>query len=126
MTKDLIEWKTIIIGIVVVIALYAISYFSGQNMVLTDFLVAGIAVGFMVGGDIKDGAINGVIFGVIGAIIVALILVAIYSIAGYGAYLGLLASSMLTYLILEIVVALAGGILGSLIRAESEKTKSPT
>ena len=53
-------------GLIVLIALYAILYIiSGKNMSLTDFLLAEIAVGFIMGGNIKDGAINSAIVGVI-------------------------------------------------------------
>lgn len=122
MMKDLIKWRPIIIGIIIVIALYIVSnIINGQNTLITDFLLTGIAVGFMVGGEIKYGAINGAIFGLIGGIITTLILVVMFSLEGYGSYLGVLLINLLLYLVAEIIVAVVGGILGTLIKAESEK-----
>lgn len=126
MMKDLIKWRPIIIGIIIVIALYIVSnIINGQNTLITDFLITGIAVGFMIGGEIKYGAINGAIFGLIGGVITTLFLVVMFSLEGYGSYLGVLLINLLLYLVAEVIVAVVGGILGSLIKAESEKLLTP-
>lgn len=126
MMKDLIKWRPIIIGIIIVIALYIVSnIINGQNTLITDFLITGIAVGFMIGGEIKYGAINGAIFGLIGGIITTLFLVVMFSLEGYGSYLGVLLINLLLYLAAEVIVAVVGGILGSLIKVESEKLLTP-
>jgi hypothetical protein len=126
MVKEMIKWRPIIIGIIIVIALYIVSTFiSGQNTALTDFFLAGIAVGFMVGGTIRDGALNSLIFGVIGGIIITLILLVVYSLSGFGSMIGLILASQLTPLVLEIVMAVIGGVVGYLINAESKKYNSP-
>lgn len=126
MMKDLIKWRPIIIGIIIVIALYIVSnIINGQNTLITDFLVTGIAVGFMIGGEIKYGAINGAIFGLIGGVITTLFLVVMFSLEGYGSYLGVLLINLLLYLVAEVIVAVVGGILGSLIKVESEKLLTP-
>lgn len=121
MMKDLIKWRPIIIGIIIVIALYIVSnIINGQNTLITDFLITGIAVGFMIGGEIKYGAINGAIFGLIGGVITTLFLIVMFSLEGYGSYLGVLLINLLLYLVAEVIVAVVGGILGSLIKAESK------
>lgn len=126
MMKDLIKWRPIIIGIIIVIALYIVSnIINGQNTLITDFLITGIAVGFMIGGEIKYGAINGAIFGLIGGVITTLFLVVMFSLEGYGSYLGVLLINLLLYLVAEVIVAVVGGILGSLIKEESEKLLTP-
>lgn len=126
MMKDLIKWRPIIIGIIIVIALYIVSnIINGQNTLITDFLITGIAVGFMIGGEIKYGAINGAIFGLIGGVITTLFLVVMFSLEGYGSYLGVLLINLLLYLVAEVIVAVVGGILGSLIKVESEKLLTP-
>ena len=88
MVKEMIKWKSIIIGIFIAIALYAVSnILSGLNITLIDFLLAGIAVGLWLGVHIKDGALNGTIFGFIGGVIVTLIiLINHYALSGYGSY----------------------------------------
>ena len=126
MVKEMIKWRPIIIGIIIVVALYIVSTFiSGQNAALTDFFLTGIAVGFMVGGNFKYGALNGVIFGVIGAIIVTLILLLVGTLSGYGSMMELIIASQLTPMILEIVMAVIGGVVGYAIKSESKKNNAP-
>lgn len=121
MINDDIQWKPVVIGIIIAIAFYIVSdIVSGQNFILSTFLLAGIAVGFMVGTDIKRGAINGAITGVIAGIIAMVIVVAMYSMYGIGsAVIGALMGTFLTYLIIEVVLAIIGGVLGSIIKKES-------
>ena len=76
MIKKMIRWKPLIIGVIFLLTFYVVSnIISGINISLIGFLLAGTAVGFMVGGNIKDIAINGAIFGVIGGVIVTLLLI---------------------------------------------------
>jgi hypothetical protein len=120
MVKDMIQWRPIIIGIIIALILDAISLISSQ-LIDPAFLLAGIAVGFMVGGTWKNGVINGVIFGVIGAIISVVALLSLFS-AQYGsAVLGYLTSTLVTIFIIEIVLAIVGGALGYFIKAEVDK-----
>ncbi len=122
MINDLIKWRPIFIGIIIVLGLYLISsLLSGSNTTLSDFLIVSIAVGFMVGGKIKNGAINGVIFGAIAGVIVTLVMLAMYTLQGYGAYLSYMAYSLVLYLVIEIIIAVIGGLLGSLIKIEAFK-----
>lgn len=120
----MIEIRPIIIGIITVIALYIVSIFTGSNTQLIDLMLAGIAVGFIIGKDIKVAAINSGVFGVIGGIILTIILVILYYIKGYGSVLGAVVTDLLILLVLGIVVAVVGGVLGALIKLESEKTIS--
>lgn len=122
MIKDLFKWKPIIIGVIMMIAFYAVSsIISGLNITLPAFLLVAIFVGFMVGGQIKDGAINGTIFGLLAGVVISLFMVITYVVEGYGAYLGFVLNSLLVFFVLEIIIAAAGGLLGALVRRESEK-----
>ena len=49
---------------------------------------------------------------------------AVYCYLGYGALLGSALNTLLILLVLGIVVAVVGGVLGALIKLESEKTIS--
>ncbi|MGZ7119844.1 MAG: DUF5518 domain-containing protein [Methanobacterium sp.] len=120
MLNEIIKWKPVIIGIVIVVSLYVLSdIVSGQSILLTSFILAGIAVGFMVGGKIKNGAINGGLMGLIAGLITSIILLIILSFQGYGAYLSSMLSNVILYLVVEIFLGALGGILGTLIQAES-------
>ncbi|MDD3984919.1 MAG: DUF5518 domain-containing protein [Methanobacterium sp.] len=121
----MIEIRPIIIGIITVIALYIVAnVLSGLNISLIDLMLAGIAVGFMIGKDIKVAAINSGVFGVIGGIILTILLIIVYYVAGYGSVLGALVNTLLIYLVLGIVVAVVGGVLGAVIKLETEKSVS--
>lgn len=121
MVKEMISKKPILIGVITVIAFYAVSnILSNIDGALTAFLAIGILVGFLVGKDIKNGLVNGAIFGVIGGIIISLILVITYTLYGYGAYLGYIVQGLLISFALYVVVALIGGIIGNQIRKEFE------
>ncbi|MTK63745.1 MAG: hypothetical protein F8N15_04285 [Methanobacterium sp.] len=124
MVKEMIKRKPLIIGLITVIAFYVVTnILSTLDATIATFLAIGIMVGFMVGENYKTGAINGALFGVIGALIVALILVITYTLYGYGAYLGLIASGLLMSCALYIIVAVVGGVIGSQVRIESESKK---
>lgn len=122
MIKEIIKWRPLIIGIILVVALYIVSdVISGQNILLPAFILGGIAVGFMVGGEIKKSAINGVFLGLIGGIIVSVILMIMMYYQGYGEYMGSMITTIVLYIVLEIVLGTIGGVFGSLIEAESLK-----
>jgi len=120
MVDSMIEWRPIIIGIIIALILDFLSVIT-QGLINPAFLLAGIAVGYMVGGTWKKGVINGAIFGLIGAIIATVIIIILFA-SQYGSdVLGLLAGTMILYFIVEIVTAIVGGALGFFIVAESEK-----
>ena len=107
-----------------VLAIYVISdIISGVSLILPAFLLVGIAVGFMINETEKNGAIHGVILGLIGGLIVNGILILMMYLQGYGDYLASRISTCLIYLVLEIVIAAVGGVLGSLIRCEVDKSE---
>ncbi|HML04404.1 MAG TPA: hypothetical protein VK426_01390 [Methanobacterium sp.] len=135
MIKELIKWKPLLIGIILAVTLYIVSdIISGQSILLVSFIMAGIAVGFMIG-NIKKGvlenhrfskhqnivlsAINGALLGLLGGAIVSSILLATMYIQGYGDYLSMMLSTIFLYIGLEIVMSTIGGVFGSLIRLES-------
>lgn len=122
MIGEILKLKPLVIGVFIVLALYIISdLFSGISIVLPAFLIAGIAVGFMVNKSIKNGAINGVIFGLVSGLIVNVIMLIMVCLQGFGAYVTGMAITFVIYIIVEIVIAAVGGVLGSLIKAESVK-----
>jgi hypothetical protein len=122
MVKEIVKWRPVIIGVVIVAVLYATAdIISGVSLTLPSFLLVGIIVGYIINSSEKEGAINGAIMGLIGGIIVNGILVVIMMAQGYGDYLVSIISTTVIYIILEIIIAAAGGVLGTLIRAESIK-----
>jgi hypothetical protein len=138
MIKELIKLKPLIIGIIIAVTLYIVSdIISGQSILLPSFILAGIALGFMVGGNIKNGvlenhrfsehqnivlgAINGALLGIIGGLIVSAILIAMMYLQGYSEYMGSIISTVVLYIGLEIVMGAVGGVFGSLIKTESTK-----
>jgi hypothetical protein len=121
MVKEMIKRKPLIIGLITVIAFYVVTnILSSLDATITTFLAIGILVGFMVGENYLAGAINGALFGVIGALIVALILVVTYTLYGYGAYLGLIATQLIISCVLYIIVAVVGGVIGAQVRIETD------
>ena len=124
MIKEILKWRPVIIGVAMVLTLYVISdIISGISLVLPAFLLVGIAVGFMINETEKNGAIHGVILGLIGGLIVNGILILTMYLQGYGDYLVSIISTCLIYLVLEIVIAAVGGVFGSLIRWEFDKSE---
>lgn len=118
-----IQWRPVIIGIIIALILDFISIMSSQ-LINPGFFLAGIALGFIVGGTAKNGAVNGAIMGVIGGIISVLMLLVVYSsaIAQYGSViLEYLAGTLITVLIIEIILAVVGGVLGFFAKAELDK-----
>lgn len=118
--NGMIQKRPVVIGIAIIAVLYLISLVSGQSLLFPSFLMTGIIVGYMVGGSPKNGAINGAIFGLIAAIIVTLLMTIILYLQGAAAYLGLIASTLLVYFIVEVVVAVVGGVIGTFVKAEAE------
>jgi hypothetical protein len=120
MSMEIIKRRPLIIGIAIIFAIYIISdMIAGVSLLLPSFLLAGIAVGFMVKEDLKTSAINGAVLGLISSIIVNLILIGMIYLQGYGDYIVSIILTYLIYIVMEIVVAAVGGVLGSLIRSES-------
>ena len=84
MIQDMIKWRPILIGAFIAVAVYIISdILSGQNLQYSAFLLAGIAVGFMIGEDIKIGILNGAIMGLIGGVIATIIVLIVLSVQRY-------------------------------------------
>jgi fructose-specific phosphotransferase system IIC component len=119
MLKEIIKWRPLLIGALIVITTYVVSYFSGESLLFSSFLLGGITVGFMVNENLKSGAINGLISGLVSGLIVNIISIIILASQGYAAYLAMIVSSLVVYIVLEIVLSVVGGVFGSLIREES-------
>ncbi len=115
----MVEWRPLIIGIFFALAVYAVSLLSGQTTGYLAFLLGGVAVGYMIGGEIKDGAINGAILGLITALITTLILIIQLISFGLGSVIAAALPQILILIATQFIIALVGGILGSLIKEES-------
>lgn len=130
MNMEIIKRNPLIIGIAIILSMYVIGdMVTGVSLLLPSFLLAGIVVGFMINDDIKTGAINGVILGLISGILINVILIAMMYLQGYGNYIVSILLFNVIYLVIEIVIAAFGGVLGCLIQAETledvEETDSP-
>jgi Na+/proline symporter len=124
LTENIIKWRTVLIGVVVILASYVISdIMSWVSIILPLFLLVGLLVGFIINETEKNAAINGVVFGVIGGIVTNAILVVLMSLQGYGAFIEGIIATALIYVVLEIIVAAVGGVLGSLLRIEFDKSE---
>jgi uncharacterized membrane protein YeaQ/YmgE (transglycosylase-associated protein family) len=122
--KEIIKWRTVIIGAVIILTSYIISdIISGVSLILPSFLLTGLVVGFIINETEKNGALNGVVLGVIGGIITNVILIVMMYLQGYGDFIVSIISTALIYLVLEIVVATVGGVFGSLLRIEFDKSE---
>ena len=119
MLNDIIKWRPVLIGALVVAALYMVANFSGESLLFSSFLLGGIIVGYMVNMNWKKGAINGLIAGIVAALIVNVISIILLVSQGYAAYLSVILSSLVVYLVMELVLSAVGGVFGSLIRSES-------
>jgi fructose-specific phosphotransferase system IIC component len=119
MLKEIIKWRPSLIGALIVAASYVAAYFSGESLLFSSFLLGGIIVGYMVNENWKSGAINGLISGIIATLIVNLFSIILLVSQGYAAYLTVILSSLVVYVVMELVLSAVGGIFGSLIRSES-------
>lgn len=115
-----IKQKPLIIGFAIILTLYIVSnVMSGVSLLLPSFLLAGIAVGFMISEDMKIGAINGAVLGLISGVIICVIILIIMYAQGFGSYLDSILLSYLLYIVIEVIVGAVGGVLGTLIRSET-------
>ena len=119
MLKEIIKWRPLLIGSLIVVTFYVVAYFSGESLLFSSFLLGGMLVGFMINENFKSGAINGLVSGIIAAIIVNLISVIILVSQGYASYITVILSSLVVYIVMEIVLSTIGGVFGFLIRSES-------
>jgi len=116
----MVEWRPLIVSIFFALAVYVVLLLSSINGGYLAVLLGGIAVGYMIDGNFKDGVIHGAILGLIMGIVTLVVL--IIQIASYGllsAIAGALLQSIIILLVIEIVIGLIGGILGTVINSES-------
>ncbi|MEG3225547.1 MAG: hypothetical protein BME94_08605 [Methanobacteriales archaeon Met13] len=116
----MIDQKSVIIGVILGMVLlfvlgYAIPSFSG----FTALILAGILVGYLANQDLKNGAIHGALVGLFTAALTMLILIlrtgGSQKIAGLLLILALITSGS------YIILAMVGGLLGSMIRKSTDK-----
>jgi hypothetical protein len=111
-----IDWKTIIIGIVIAIVLGWIFNFIMGGLGYLAYLLATIYVGYTVGGDWMNGAIHGALVGVVAALVFGIIaVIGLGAIFGAGAAaLGILA--ILIAIIIDAIIGAIGGAIGVLVK----------
>lgn len=125
--NSLIEWRPLVVGLAVILAIYIIlatANQGGQNA-LFGFLLGGIVLGFILNKKIHGVAVNGIILGIIAGIITSVILV-------IQIYTSDLASMLNTTQIIvpvaililyDVIATLAGTILGKFVREEYEGSR---
>ena len=123
-----IKSRPIIIGATVSVILYFVSYLlAGLNLMFFVLMIGGMLVGYMVGGDFKNGVFNGTIMGIVAGIINVVLAIIVVLIQGASSILiSALAGTFIISIVLQIILAAAGGFFGSIIRTESELDRSPT
>ncbi len=120
----MVDWGAVIIGFFLSIILggifaIIIPVWGG----LIGLLLAGMAVGYIVGGDAMNGAVNGALAGVFGAIVLSfLLLIAGTLILGI---IGFAAATITSLFILVgfigvMIVMAVGGAIGSVVKNEPE------
>ena len=114
-----INWKIIIIGIVLAVILnLALSMVAGDLGGLIAFLLATIYIGYTVGGDYKNGAVHG---GIICAIIT--LILGILTVISIGDLVVVI--MLVIWVITNSIIGAIGGIIGSLIKgSRSSKENS--
>jgi hypothetical protein len=120
----MINWGAVILGFFLSIILGSIfaviiPIWGG----IIGLLLAGMAVGYMVGGDPMNGAVNGALAGIFGAIVLSfLLLIAGTLILGI---IGFAAATLTSLFILAgfvgvMLIMAVGGLIGSIIKDEPE------
>lgn len=118
--EEMIKRKPLIIGIGIALICY---FISGEVLSFAPFLFAGIAIGYMIGTDIKIGAINGALLGIISSlVIIVMVAVVIFTQVYSLQAVALLGTRFVVYFVVGVVTAVMGGVLGSLVRKEVEKS----
>jgi hypothetical protein len=125
MIKSL-EWKPVIIGIIIAVVFYLAGIVSGQNFMLYAFLTAGMAVGFMISTEYIEGLKYGALTGVIGAIVVLVLLLVMLVLQGAGtAIISAFMTTLLIFLVMNVILSAVGGAIGSVIKAEAAIDRTP-
>lgn len=119
MNMEIIKRRPLIIALAIILVMYLTSYISGVDLLIPSFLLAGIAVGFMVNEETKTAAINGALVGVIGGLIINAFFVVMMYLQGYDSYITSIILTYLIYFVIEIIVGAAGGVLGFYIQTET-------
>ncbi len=125
MNMEIIKRRPLIIGIAIILVMYFTSYVSGVDLLLPSFLLAAIAVGFMVNENIKTGAVNGAVLGLVGGLIINVFFIVMLFTQGYGDYISSIIMTYLIYFVIEIIFAAVGGALGALIQTETLEDVEP-
>ncbi|OPX58407.1 MAG: hypothetical protein A4E25_01711 [Methanobacterium sp. PtaB.Bin024] len=125
MDMEIFKIRPIMISLGILLATYFTFYISGASLIFPSFLLAAIAVGFMVNEDIKTSAVNGAILGVIGGIIINAFFIVLMYVQGYGSYVVSGILGYLLFFVIEVIIAALGGVLGFYVQTETLEDVEP-
>ena len=112
----MIKWKAILIGFIVAVILSIFFGAAGAIGLSLSMFIAGIAVGYIVDVNIKNGAVHGAITGIITGIIMAILSIAAAISYGAGGMLGLNAAvELIVSIIIWTILGLIGGTIGTIV-----------
>lgn len=116
----MIDQKAVIIGVTVAIVLIlGLGYFIPNFSGFVALIIAGIVGGYLANRDLKNGAIHGALVGLLTAAGVMLIL--IFRTGGSQKIAGLLLILALITIGSYIILAMVGGLAGSMVRKSMDK-----
>jgi hypothetical protein len=75
----MINWKSLGFGIALAVVMYFLFIFNVQSLALLSFIIAPLIGGYIVGGNLKIGAVHGAIIDFVGSIIAILLFAALIS-----------------------------------------------
>ena len=113
----MINWKSLGIGIALAIAMFFMFMFNVPSLVILSFIIAPLVGGYVLGGDLKIGALYGAAISFFGSIISILLLTALISYYSKVAVpLGLNVVTLIAVCIIYAVIGAVCGIVGVAIK----------
>jgi hypothetical protein len=111
-----INWKAILIGLAILLILEIIRFsVFGAFGGIIEYLLATTVVGYMVGGDYRNGAVHGLLVGIIFALISGIVLMAL--IGGLTEEIMVIIISTAVFRAISFsIIGLIGGIIGVFIK----------
>ncbi|MGZ7135511.1 MAG: DUF5518 domain-containing protein [Methanobacterium sp.] len=109
----MLNWRSLFFGLVLAVVLYFmfLSFGLGSIRVLS-FILAALTGGYIVGGDVKTGALHGAIIGFFGSILSLILLTLVIS--TYSSQQILLGNNITTAIALFIIYAAIGAVFGAI------------
>lgn len=112
--KKGINWKAIILGFILAIILSAFLGTAGEAFSFLGMLIAGIAVGYMVDVNLKNGAIHGAITGAVTGIILTVLTVIVILAIGESMGLSLGPNAIAEFILSTVMLTIVGTIGGAI------------